>query len=115
VSAQEVAAETQYQGSGAQREPGRNVHAVWLLVPHEVSYAKCRRPVQRPVVVRQSQLGSHPRPGVRNMQAVIGKLRQAVSALHQELLTVRYLPGENMNTIVMLYLAVTDDLGSSFG
>jgi hypothetical protein len=29
VSAQEVIAETERQGSGAQREPGRNGHAVW--------------------------------------------------------------------------------------
>jgi hypothetical protein len=29
VSAQEVAAETEHQGSGPQREPSRNVHAVW--------------------------------------------------------------------------------------
>jgi hypothetical protein len=29
VSAQEVAAETEHQGSGAQREPDRNMHAVW--------------------------------------------------------------------------------------
>jgi hypothetical protein len=29
VSAQEVVAATEHQGSGTQREPGRNVHAVW--------------------------------------------------------------------------------------
>jgi hypothetical protein len=29
MSAQEVVADTEHQGSGAQREPGRNVHAVW--------------------------------------------------------------------------------------
>jgi hypothetical protein len=29
VSAQEVVAETKLEGSGAQREPGRNVHDVW--------------------------------------------------------------------------------------
>jgi hypothetical protein len=32
-----------HQSSGAQRELGRNVHAVWRRVPHEVSDAECRR------------------------------------------------------------------------
>jgi hypothetical protein len=38
-----VAADTDHQGSGAPREPGRTVHAVWCCVPYDVSDAECRR------------------------------------------------------------------------
>jgi hypothetical protein len=37
---------------------------------------------------RQVQMGSHPRPVARNVQAVIGTLYRAVSALHQNLETL---------------------------
>jgi hypothetical protein len=41
--------------------------------------------VQRAVLVRQAQMGSHPRPVVRTVQAVIGIYYRAVSALHNKL------------------------------
>jgi hypothetical protein len=40
--------------------------------------------VLRAVVVRQAQMGSHPRPVVRNVQAVIGILYRAASAIHNK-------------------------------
>jgi hypothetical protein len=40
--------------------------------------------VQGAVVVQQAQMGSHPRPVVRNAQAVIGTLYRAVFALHNK-------------------------------
>jgi hypothetical protein len=44
--------------------------------------------VQRAVVVQQAQMGSHPQPVVRNVQAVIGTSYRAVSALHNKLDTL---------------------------
>jgi hypothetical protein len=44
--------------------------------------------VQRAVMLRQAQMGSHPRPVVRNLQAVMGTYYRAVSALHKKLETL---------------------------
>jgi hypothetical protein len=44
--------------------------------------------VRRVVVVRQAQMGSHPQPVIRNVQAVIGTSYRAVSALHNKLETL---------------------------
>jgi hypothetical protein len=43
VSAQEVAADTEHQGTGAQRGPDHNVHAVRRRVKLRPCYAECRR------------------------------------------------------------------------
>jgi hypothetical protein len=43
VATQALAAETVHHGSGAQREPGRNQHAIRRLEPYEAKYAECRR------------------------------------------------------------------------
>jgi hypothetical protein len=44
--------------------------------------------VQRAVVMQQAQMGGHPRPVVRNVQAVIDTWYRAVSALHNKLETL---------------------------
>jgi hypothetical protein len=74
-SAQEVAAETKHQNSGAQKEPGRNVPAVQERIPYEACYLICERvgPAhcggaagadgQPPTA---SGLDSHPQPVVWN-------------------------------------------------
>jgi hypothetical protein len=55
-----------------------NANLVAMCMPHGDTYhtksatQKAGASVQRAVVERQSQVGSHPRPVVRNMQAVTG-------------------------------------------
>jgi hypothetical protein len=72
VSAQDVAAETAHQGSGAQSEHGR------LGMPYGDAHhprpatRNAGASVQRAVVVRQSQMGGRPRLVDRNVQAGIG-------------------------------------------
>jgi hypothetical protein len=67
-----VAADTEHRGSAAQLESGRNVRAVWRRVPREVSHTECRGFGLAAVVVRQVQMGSHPRQVARNVQGAIG-------------------------------------------
>jgi hypothetical protein len=67
-----MAAETEHQGSGAQCEPGRNVHPYDDVYVTRSASRNAGASVQRAVVVRQAQMGIQPRPLVRNVQAVMG-------------------------------------------
>jgi hypothetical protein len=71
-----------------------NANLVAMCMPYGSAYhtrsatRNAGASVQRAVVVRQARMGSHPRPVVLNVQAVIGTQYRAVSALHNKLETL---------------------------